>query len=252
MSSRSLGSELPEPAEAGPGGDAADAGATRGAQRARRGGHASCCGTELQRSSSASLSACVASCSQLAPTDALRLRRSPGLLRRIHAPGALRDAHCATLNRRAQRSALDMPRTLTFAPRGARRLQTSPLWASTSSRSTCASQSRLSSPPRCRPRAAGAHTRAAPSPHRSARHLSVARRAASATPPRRRRCASAHIPPPRWLAPQKRRKASCFMSPCAQARRGRRAGHHEARARRGQPRAAQVRAEVAFLLPAAR
>ena len=169
MSSRSLGSELPEPPEAGPGGDAADAGATRGAQRSESTPLVMRHGAATQQRLACS-AVCAPRCS-CAQTDALCLRRSSGLLRRLHAPGAPPVAPRVALSRRAQRSARDMPRTLTFAPRGARRLQTSLLWASTSSRSTCASPSRSSSPPRCRPRAAGAHTRAAPSPRRSARSL---------------------------------------------------------------------------------
>ena len=155
MSSRSLGSEPRESqGEAGPEGDAADVGATRGAP-----GHAGCSGPSAASCRAALLrrrfvlrtragrdSFATGGLRALTPLRAPR--RSAWLIRRLHAPG---------VQRRAQRKRCCVRGGSHLGAVALCRWPTSLRWASTSSRSTCASPSLSSSPPRCVARAPGAH-----------------------------------------------------------------------------------------------
>ena len=147
MSSRSLGSEPRESqGEAGPEGDAADAGATRGAP-----GHAGAAAparVELRRGAAAA---------QLCPTHARRARqfcarcsaRADAAARAASQCWALSPPTCGWCAAPGAAHALLCTSLSHFGAVALRRLPTSLRWASTSSRSTCASPSPSSSPPRC-------------------------------------------------------------------------------------------------------
>ena len=190
MSSRSLASELPEPPEAVSGGDAADAGATRGARGAQRRAqwHAPC--ATLRRHSAARAQR------RHAPVVRFASPRADAPAPQSWAPSPLTCAWCVALYcagrcrpSGAAGLARDWLRALSFALRaaGCKRAVGGPLLHP---------GPRAQVHPLCHRNqgAARAPPGRAPAPGLTPvtlRPPCAARRAASARPPRRRRCASA-------------------------------------------------------------